>query len=643
MAAGLSGESLALLSPLPVASPSAYEDLTFLEAERAIELGQRRRFLQLAESLKDYPLYPYLLYADLTRRIARAKPGEVEAFLSNYSDLPLTPRLKRRWLKRLAKQGRWNRFLEFYEASGDIALHCQYLRAQIRTGNSEAAYAQVAEIWLHGKSRPAECDPVFKSWIDAGHLSEELVWERIWLAMQNQRTGLAKYLSRYLPEEQRPILEEWIALRTSPGRIKRFPDGTNEILSARMRVYAVERIARSDPEAAAALWNHLSSKHVFDETLARRVYRRIGLAYARKGRAEAGDWLARMPSEDEYLLHWRLANAALHHRWREALGVLPDPEGDNGDNAQRWRYWRARALEALGYQQVAESLYRSIASERSYYGFLAADAVSATYQFRDDPLIFEDHALHRLASTPPVQRIRALLSLGRTLDARREWYYWIARLDVVQRAQAAKLAQRWEWHHVGILTVARTPYRDDLGLRFPLAHEQEVAQNASDQGLETAMVLAMIRQESAFKIDAASPRGARGLMQLMPSTGRLVARSVGVPLKQRNELFNPALNVKLGTLYFRRLLDRTQGNHVLALGAYNAGPHRVEAWRPQSGSVPADVWIENIAYTETREYVKRVLAYTVVYEHRLGIAPTPLSQRMLTITAPVSDDDSRSG
>ena len=639
----LSGESLALLSPIQVASsPSGSAQRAFLEAERAIELGQRQRFLRLVESLTDYPLYPYLLHADLTSRLSRPEPGEVEAFLTNYSDLPLTPLLKQRWLRMLAKQGRWKRFLEFYQPSGDVALHCQYLQALIRTGESEAAYEQVTEIWLHGKSRPSECDPVFRAWIDTGHLSEELVWERIWLAMQSNRTALAKYLSRYLPTEQRPILDDWIALKSAPSRIKRFAEGADEILSARMRLYAVERLARSDPQAAAALWNYLSSKYSFDETLSQRAYREIGLAFARGGRPEAGDWLAKVRSENEYLRHWRLANAVLHDRWREALEVLPDPES-NDSKAQRWRYWRARALQALGYPRVAESLYRSLSGERSYYGFLAADATGAPYQFTDDPLIFDDEALQLLASSPQGQRIRALLSLGRTLSARREWYHWIPDLDMVERAQAAKLAQRWKWHDVGILTVARTPYRDDLGLRFPVAHEEEVARNASDQGLEPAMVLAMIRQESAFKTDAASPKGARGLMQLMPSTGRRVARSVGVPLKRHGELFDPALNVKLGTVYFRRLLDQTQGNHVLALGSYNAGPHRVEAWRPQSGSVSADVWIENIAYTETREYVKSVLAYTVVYEHRLGQAPTPLSQRMLTITAPESDDDSRSG
>ncbi len=635
-------KALALLSPVPMPSASGSDDLAFLEAERAIEQGQRKRYLELAEKLEDYPLYPYLLHADLSRRLSRAKPAEVEAFLSNYSDLPLTPRLKRRWLKQLAKRGHWKSFLKHYQPSDDVVLHCQYLRARIKAGEREDAFKQVPEIWLHGESRPTACDPVFKAWIDAGHLSEDLVWERIWLAMQSHRTGLAKYLSRYLPEEQRPILEDWIALRSSPNRIKRFSTGGDEVLSARMRVYAVERLARSDPDAAAALWEYLSSKYSFDETLARRVNRRIGLAFARAGRAEAGDWLARTNSDSEYVRHWRLANAVLHGRWREALQVLPDPEAE-GRNAQRWRYWRARALDELGYLKVAESLYRSLAGERSYYGFLAADAIGAPYQFRDDPLIFDDEALQRLAGTAPGRRIRTLLSLGRTLDARREWYFWIPNLDVVERAQAAKLAQRWAWHDVGILTVARTPYRDDLGLRFPVAHEEEIARHASDQGLEPAMVLAMIRQESAFKIDAASPRGARGLMQLMPSTGRRVARSVGVRLKRRNELFDPALNLRLGTVYFRRLLDRTEGNPVLALGAYNAGPHRVDAWRPESGSVSADVWIENIAYTETREYVKSVLAYTVVYEHRLGKAPTPLSQRMVTIRAPQSDEADRPG
>ncbi len=154
------------------------------------------------------------------------------------------------------------------------------------------------------------------------------------------------------------------------------------------------------------------------------------------------------------------------------------------------------------------------------------------------------------------------------------------------------------------------------------------------------MVLALIRQESAFMADATSPKGARGLMQMLPSTGRQVARSLGTRLKRRDQLFDPATNVRFGTFYFRRLLDSHDENPVLALGAYNAGPRRVARWRPQNDRERADIWVENVAFSETREYIKRVLAYTAVYEHRLGQTPTPLSNRMGTIRAHANGKDS---
>jgi len=129
------------------------------------------------------------------------------------------------------------------------------------------------------------------------------------------------------------------------------------------------------------------------------------------------------------------------------------------------------------------------------------------------------------------------------------------------------------------------------------------------------------------------------LMQMLPSTGRQVARSLGTRLKRKDQLFDPATNVRFGTFYFRRLLDSHDENPVLALGAYNAGPRRVARWRPQNGRERADIWVENVAFSETREYIKRVLAYTAVYEHRLGQTPTPLSNRMGTIRARANGKD----
>ena len=642
--AAQSGESKldpGLLAAIPVSTSGDHQASAFLDAERALRLGQRTRFRRLAAQLIDYPLYPYLVYADLKRRLANADPSEVAAFLSDYADSVLASRLRYRWLKLLAKKKRWATFLKYYTPTDNVSQRCRQLHALIATDETALAFKQVPGIWLSGHSRPRECDPVFDAWIKTGGVTQELAWERVWLAVNKDNLGLARYVAGFLPATQRTLVHQWIALRASPRRVSRLPKGADKNVRERMRVYAVERLARSDPDAAVSLWLDLERKHAFEEKNVARVSRRLGIAFARKGQREASHWLERVgPAHaDDAVQHWRLAVAVRHGDWQRALDSIPVVTKGGMANAQRWRYWRARALSELGDNEGALAFFKKLAGERSYYGFLAADGIGVPYEFSDQPLIFNDASLIELAATPPGRRIRALLSLKRILDARREWYFWTTRMSEYERSRAAKLAQRWNWHDAGILTVARTPYRDDLELRFPVAHSKEVTHYATSQRLEEAMVLALIRQESAFMADATSPKGARGLMQMLPSTGRQMARSLGTRLKRRDQLFDPATNVRFGTFYFRRLLDSHDENPVLALGAYNAGPRRVARWRPQNDRERADIWVENVAFSETREYIKRVLAYTAVYEHRLGQTPTPLSNRMGTIRAHANGKD----
>jgi soluble lytic murein transglycosylase len=130
--------------------------------------------------------------------------------------------------------------------------------------------------------------------------------------------------------------------------------------------------------------------------------------------------------------------------------------------------------------------------------------------------------------------------------------------------------------------------------------------------------MAIARRESAFFPEAQSPVGARGLMQIMPATGEVVAAS----LKQRHseaDLLNVEHNVLLGSAYYRQLLDRFGGNRPFALAAYNAGPHRVDRWRNKQGQgMPVEFWVETIPYQETRNYVQAVLSYNVVFQYMQG-------------------------
>ncbi len=133
--------------------------------------------------------------------------------------------------------------------------------------------------------------------------------------------------------------------------------------------------------------------------------------------------------------------------------------------------------------------------------------------------------------------------------------------------------------------------------------------------------------------DVRSGAGAVGLMQLMPATGREVAREIRLPYAGVQTLTQPESNIRLGTSYLGSMAQRFDGNAVLATAAYNAGPHRVDRWLPHSGSIDARVWIENIPFNETRKYVKRVLSAQAIFHWRMTGKLRRLSDELLQVKA----------
>ncbi len=171
---------------------------------------------------------------------------------------------------------------------------------------------------------------------------------------------------------------------------------------------------------------------------------------------------------------------------------------------------------------------------------------------------------------------------------------------------------------MAIDAASRAKAWDALDVRFPTPYEEVFEHHAAVQRVPHTELMAIARRESAFFPEANSPVGARGLMQIMPATGKAVARQIGRP-HTREELYEVEHNILLGSAYYRQLLDQFDGNRIFALAAYNAGPHRVDRWRNAKGDqVPVDIWVETIPYRETRNYVQAVLSYNVVFQYRLG-------------------------
>ena len=358
------------------------------------------------------------------------------------------------------------------------------------------------------------------------------------------------------------------------------------------------------------------------------------MSFAHRHEPEALGWLGRVEPAyaDPYLLRWRVAAAALHSRWHEVLeGIAAMPEEERG--RQRWRYWGAHALEATGRVEEARAELESLARERDYYGFLAADRLGTDYRFNHRPMDVAPEIVELVAAMPATLRALELLALERRVDARREWRELTRGLGEEELEAASWLARCRDWHGRAILTIARTPERDDLELRFPIDFRDAVESASSRRALSAATVYAVIRAESAFMSDARSGKGALGLMQILPRTGRMLMRARGERLRRKSQLLAPGLNVDLGTQYLRSLLSKTGGSLVLAAASYNAGPHRVRSWLPEEGEVDAALWIDNIPFTETRRYVRRILAYEAIYEHRLGQRPGRLSERMPPVPA----------
>jgi soluble lytic murein transglycosylase len=611
----------------------------FVQAESALRQRHMQRFRALRDELEDYPLYPYLEFADISRRLRTTKAHEIESFLERYADTPLAWQLRRTWLHLLARRGDWQKYLDVYEQSSDATMRCQWLRALINANQADVAMPYVQELWMVGRSQPPACDPVFKAWRHGGYLTRDLVWQRIELAVRAGRPSLAAYLARYLETDERRLADEWLRVRKDPARVIRVArlDGDASTLEA-VLVYGIERLARRDPEKAAAIWEQLRTRFAFSASAVGAVHRRIGLAYAYAHEQEALYWLNAIPESemDDRAREWRILSSMNHGEWRRALEHIldfGDAEISSNPSSQRWRYWTARALESTGWHDDADSIYTELAVERSYYGFLAADRIGRDYTLNHRALAYSDHELRLLGAEPGAMRARELYSLGRSVGARREWRLFTRGMSDEELARAAKLAHGWGWHGRAIMTVARTTHLDDLEMRFPLAYHDRVLEQAEARRLDPAWMYAIVRQESAFIADARSPAGALGLMQIMPGTGRKIARSLNKPLAHRRQLLDADVSLEFGSTYLRILLDEMDEHPVLAAAAYNAGPHRVERWRPAEQNMSADLWIENVPYGETREYLRRVLAYTTIYEQRLGRDTVRLSERLAPIPA----------
>lgn len=606
----------------------------FVAAERALAAGDTETFTQLAAGLRDYPLWPYLRLGALRRELTPAHRTEIEAFIDAYAGTAPGETLRRLWLNALHARGDHTGYVRNYADNGSETRECRWRRSLLALGRGDAAVAGIAELYLTGASLPEVCDPVFAHWHAVGGLTPALVWQRVGLALARGNTGVARWQRRYLPPRHQRWLDQHLALHRNPKGLKEaeLPDDPEQRVAT--LVAGVERLARDDPRLAAADWAVLKARELVPLPARDRAVTAIGAGLARAGERSALVYLRRLrPLPENLTLQRERLRAALRLRaWPEIIDwvqALPPQERRRGE----WQYWLARASGKRGDLVGAAHALATAADERDLWGFRAAELLGRPPALRERPTPADPAEIERLLAADTAQRIRELKALGRRTDVTREWRELTRDADPDALRTAALLGERLGLVTEAIFTLARSDYWDDIRLRFPVRYEGLVAGRAADYDLPPEWVYAVIRQESAFDADVASHAGAVGLMQLMPGTAGDMARELGRPAPGRLDLIDPALNIALGTRYLAAMRERFGGNQVLATAAYNAGPGAVSRWLPDT-TTPADLWMLEIPYRETRDYVRRVLTYRVIYAQRLGLTDFRLGALFAPVTSP---------
>jgi peptidoglycan lytic transglycosylase len=593
--------------------------VAYAEAKEAIRRGNTQQFERLRAELDDYPLAIYLDYDQMIRRVSSVSSADAQDFLKRSADSPLANRFLGKYLRAAGKSRRWQDYLQAMPEepnSGD--LKCYFFRAQLAQGNTELAWAGAGRLWVEGKSQPRECDPLFTAWQGHGGLSDEIVWTRLLNAFEAREQSLLQYVAKKSSAQMRPAVDKLLAVYSKPDTVLRQSLGADSPYAADIATRGLVQLASDSPQQALLYWHELQPQVPFTPEQIQKVEYAIALQSLFSRIASHSEWLDGVLArqQDDKLTGIRLRWALREQDWETLERILP-LLSESAQQENVWRYWRAVIQDRSGDKAGATAVFKQVADERDYYGFLAADRLGQPYALNHQKLALSDTSA--VVELPAVARIEELKFHREDMLAHSEWYKLLQdTADLTQQQELAVMATQKGWYRMAIDAATRAQAWDALDQRFPAPYADVFGRNAQIRNVPDTELMAIARRESAFFPGAQSPVGARGLMQVMPATGKAVASSLNKRYKQ-SDLFDVEHNVALGSAYYRQMLDRFGGNRIFALTAYNAGPHRVDRWRNSGAQgLPVEFWVETIPYQETRNYVQAVLSYNVIFQYMQG-------------------------
>ncbi len=640
---------LALLTLQPATSFAQSEHQVVLDAREAFRKKDRAQLVAASVAARQHPLAQWVEYWELTNRLASAQVDEIEAFYARWPGTYVEDRLRNDWLLELGKRRDWVNFSRDYprfRMNDDREVTCYALLTQHLAGQDVRDAARTA--WLSQRDLDDGCNLLASTLFAAGRLSENDAWIETRLSVENNRPRAARAAAGFVsPAAAKAVAD----LSENPAQFLLRRTWDDAAQGAELATLALLRLAAADPLAAAAQlkdrWQAVLPKH-----LAGLAWAGTGKQAAQKLMAEAGAFYQRAwalrseasaaqrelaPWSDD-MLAWQVRAALRFDGSPEARWTLVNQATQAMSAEARadpaWVYWRARAILGLAAagpegeadREAGKKLLESISGQMHFYGKLANEDLGGSVSLPPKPASLSPAEREAARRNPGFARALLLIDIGLRNEGVREWNFTLRGLGDRELLAAAQLAcDREVWDRC-INTSDRTRQEVDMAQRFPMPFKQDVVAKAREAGVDPAYVYGLIRQESRFIMDARSHVGASGLMQIMPATARWTANRIGLEYKPQM-ITDRDVNLRLGTTYLKLVLDDFDGSQAMAAAAYNAGPGRPRRWRDGPLMEPA-AWAENIPFTETRDYVKKVLSNSAYYGAILAGKPVSLKTRL---------------
>ncbi len=653
-------------------SAASAGDSVLIDMNQAFKRGDRRKLAQLLPQARGHALEAWAAYWELKSRLGEASAQEVQAFIARYPGTYQEDRMRNDWLLLLGQRRDWEAFAAEhpqYRMGDDREVRCYALLIDnLKTGPSSGPRIaeEVKKNWFAQRDADDGCTQAATRLVGTQHLSAADVWLKARMATEANRPRAARDAVNIVSPESVDLVTE---LNASPVRFL----ATKQIAISRVRkeiiLLALVKLATTDADGAAGMMDKWGPQLNSEErnwawgAIGKQASTKMGTVPATQALA----YYAKVTKDSDLsddMLGWK-ARAALRAssqpRWPLVLQAV-NAMSEEGRRDPTWAYWKARALLAtmpasaslpavvavtpgvtstisIAPQRAeALALLQSMASVRGFYEQLALEELGQkiTVPAKPAPITADEKEAARLNAG--LNRAAYAIAIGLRPEGNREWNYstnlakqgGMTDRELLAAAQFACDRQIWDRC---INTSDRTKSDIDFDTRFPMPFREAVVKRAQSINLDPAYVYGLIRQESRFVMDARSGVGASGLMQVMPATARETARRIGMTGFTADQITDRDTNIAIGTGYLKLVLDDLSGSMPLAAAAYNAGPGRPRTWRGQSGSptVEAAIWAESVPFSETRDYVKKVLSNTTNYAAILTGQPQSLKARLGTV------------